>query len=168
MPEMILPILIPKHLERHNETLYFPEDECDTSHKKERLLYQGALNERKEKIVKCENVIKELKKKKNYLEQIVNNLLSESRIHEMGNKLNELQKEVIGLKGEIQNIKKKEKVIVINSISTKQAKKNIQELFNSGEVIYYSDIVEKLGIELKMVVKICNELIRDGIIKNEK
>jgi hypothetical protein len=56
-------------------------------------------------------------------------------------------------------------IIEIRGISREQAKAEITEIFGETEVpLYYSDIMEQLGIELELVVEICQELIDEGII----
>ena len=57
-----------------------------------------------------------------------------------------------------------EEVIVLRTISRKQAKREIKELFQSGETLYYSDIAERLRIDLPLVVEICQELGSEGEI----
>lgn len=54
--------------------------------------------------------------------------------------------------------------ITLRDISRKQARKEILDLFKSGETLYYSDIAERLRLDLKMVVDICNELEKQGQI----
>lgn len=58
-----------------------------------------------------------------------------------------------------------EKVILLREISKKEAKKEIRKLFSEGQILYYSDIAEKLGLDLQLVVDICNELQKEGKIK---
>ena len=56
-------------------------------------------------------------------------------------------------------------VIEIREVSREQAKAEITELFGTTEVpLYYSDIMERLGIELELVVELCQELIDEGVI----
>ena len=56
-------------------------------------------------------------------------------------------------------------VIEIREVSREQAKEEITELFDKTKVpLYYSDIMEQLGIELELVVEICQELIDEGAI----
>jgi DNA-binding Lrp family transcriptional regulator len=47
-------------------------------------------------------------------------------------------------------------------------KKRIEKLFDSGRILYYSDIANELNIDLEKVVKICEELLREGkvIVEN--
>ena len=56
-------------------------------------------------------------------------------------------------------------VIEIRDIGKEEARAEIIKLFDkTEEPLYYSDIMEKLGIELEMVVEICQELIDEGVI----
>lgn len=55
--------------------------------------------------------------------------------------------------------------VVLREISKEEAEKEILKLFSGGQVLYYSDIAEKLGLDLKLVVEICNELQSKGRIE---
>jgi len=57
------------------------------------------------------------------------------------------------------------KVIILREISKKDAEKEICKLFSEGKVLYYSDIAENLGLDLKMVVDICDKLQKRGVIE---
>ena len=57
-----------------------------------------------------------------------------------------------------------ERVIILRSITREDAKNEIVRLFQAGDVLDYGDIAERLQIELPLVVDICNELEREGII----
>ena len=59
----------------------------------------------------------------------------------------------------------KEKVIILREISKEEAEKEIRSLFSQGKTLYYSDIAERLGLDLQLVVEICNELQTRGEIK---
>lgn len=59
----------------------------------------------------------------------------------------------------------KEKIVVLREISKEEAEKEILKLFSGGQVLYYSDIAEKLGLDLKLVVEICSELQSKGRIE---
>ena len=58
-----------------------------------------------------------------------------------------------------------EEVVVLREISKEEAEKEILELFSKGHTLYYSDIAEQLGLDLKLVVEICNELQSRGEIE---
>jgi predicted DNA-binding transcriptional regulator len=57
-----------------------------------------------------------------------------------------------------------EKIIVLRDISYEDAKKEIKGLFLKGQTLYYSDISHELGISLRTVVTICDELYKNGEI----
>ena len=57
-----------------------------------------------------------------------------------------------------------EKVIVLREITVEEARAEIIDLFATGETFYYSDISERLRIDLEMVVDICRELQQEGVI----
>ena len=56
------------------------------------------------------------------------------------------------------------KVIVLRSVTKEQAKREIQDLFDTGETLYYSDVARRLDLELDLVVALCNELVQEGYI----
>jgi len=58
-----------------------------------------------------------------------------------------------------------EKVIILREITKEDAEKEIRELFSKGDTLYYSDIAERLRLDLDLVVDICNELQRRGEVK---
>jgi cell division protein FtsB len=57
-----------------------------------------------------------------------------------------------------------EQVIVLRSITRDQAKQEILELFQSGETLFFSDIVQRLRIDLPLVVETCQELHEEGVL----
>ena len=59
----------------------------------------------------------------------------------------------------------KARVVILREVSKGEAEKEILELFSQGKTLYYSDIAEQLGLDLKLVVEICNELQSRGEIK---
>ena len=58
-----------------------------------------------------------------------------------------------------------EQVIVLREITKDEARTEIAELFRSGETLYYSDIADRLRIDIEMVVEICRELLEEGAIQ---
>ena len=81
--------------------------------------------------------------------------------------IHELQKTVTALEEELGVLKtaSEEDVIVVRTVTRNQAKQEIQELFRSGATYYYSDISRSLGIELPLVVEICQELEESGEVE---
>lgn len=82
------------------------------------------------------------------------NILLQSEIEQMRSDLEQTKQKV----AELERRMPEEKVIVLREISRKQAKQEIQQLFSSGRTLYYSDIAEELGLDLELVVDICQEL----------
>lgn len=70
------------------------------------------------------------------------------------------------LKNEEDKNDSSEEVIVLRDISREQAKVEIKELFASGQTFYFSDIVEKLKLDLSLVVELCLELEKEGAIED--
>jgi len=62
-------------------------------------------------------------------------------------------------------LEREEKIVVLREISKEEAEKEILKLFSGGQVLYYSDIAEKLRLDLESVVEICNELQSKGEIE---
>jgi hypothetical protein len=56
------------------------------------------------------------------------------------------------------------KVIEIREITKDEAKAEIIDLFATGETLYYSDISERLRIDLEVVVEICHQLQDEDVI----
>ena len=54
--------------------------------------------------------------------------------------------------------------VMLRERSREQEKEEIRTLFRGGDTLYYSDIVERLGIGLRTVVEICDELKAAGEI----
>lgn len=57
-----------------------------------------------------------------------------------------------------------DEVIVLRTISREEAKQEIRELFKAGGSLFYSDISERLRIDLPLVVELCQELENEGEI----
>jgi hypothetical protein len=79
-----------------------------------------------------------------------------------------LRKEVDNIRRELDEIKKRmpeEKVVVLRDINRNEAKREISSLFASGKTLYYSDIAEELGLDLRIVVELCQELEAEGKVE---
>jgi hypothetical protein len=59
----------------------------------------------------------------------------------------------------------KEKTIILREVSKEEAEEEIRRLFSEGQILYYSDIAERLRLDLQLVVEICNELQSRGEIE---
>jgi hypothetical protein len=73
-----------------------------------------------------------------------------------------LKQELLELHERIASLEKKEEMLLIRDIPRKQAKQEIVKLLKSGKSYYYSEIVEKLQLDLELVVDICSELMGNG------
>ncbi|MBA7708571.1 hypothetical protein ES703_117473 [subsurface metagenome] len=56
------------------------------------------------------------------------------------------------------------RTIMLRETFREREKEEIRTLFRGSDTLYYSDIVERLGIGLRTVVEICDELKADGEI----
>jgi len=59
----------------------------------------------------------------------------------------------------------KERTVILREVSKEEAEKDILGLFSQGQTLYYSDIAEQLGLDLQLVVEICNKLQNRGEIE---
>jgi len=57
-----------------------------------------------------------------------------------------------------------EKVIEVREVTIDEARAEIVDLFAAGETLYYSDIAERLRLDLEMVVEICDKLEEEDMI----
>ena len=57
-----------------------------------------------------------------------------------------------------------EKVIELRETTMDEARAEIVDLFAAGETLYYSDIADRLRLDLEMVVEICHKLQEEDVI----
>ena len=84
----------------------------------------------------------------------------------------EAESEILRLREELAKVNRKltelekrtpqESVIILRDIPKEQAKEEIRQLFKTGRTLYCSDLVKELGINLRTVVEICDELEANG------
>lgn len=90
-------------------------------------------------------------------------------IAELQRENNHLQQQIEELKSKVEQLAEglpTQKTVILRQISKAEAKQEIKELFDSAnEPLYYSDIAEKLQLNIEMVVEICEELIEEGEIE---
>ena len=80
---------------------------------------------------------------------------------QLKDRVSALEEEVAELRASLAN----EDVIELREISRGKAKQEILELFQNGETLFYSDLAERLRIDLPLVVEICQELEKEGEIE---
>ena len=56
------------------------------------------------------------------------------------------------------------KVIELREVTMDEARAEIVDLFAAGETLYYSDIADRLRLDLEMVVEICHKLQEEDVI----
>lgn len=84
------------------------------------------------------------------------------------NAFQQLKDRVAALEAEVAELRASltdEEVIELRTISRKEAKQEILDLFQSGETLFYSGLAERLRIDLPLVVEICQELEKEGEIE---
>jgi len=84
--------------------------------------------------------------------------LLENQVSILLDKLEEISKRMRQLE------EAEEKIIVVRELPRKKAKNEIRKLFETGDVLDYGIIAEKLQLSLPLVVDICNELEEKGEI----
>lgn len=89
--------------------------------------------------------------------------IQNSRIQELQDRVSALEEQV-GLLLNLSDVADVE-VVELREVGREQAKSEIFELFAAGETLYYSDICERLSLELDIVVEICGELESEGAIE---
>lgn|GEM_PF-1410837 len=60
---------------------------------------------------------------------------------------------------------KAESLIVLREVPRREAKKEILQLFRECGPLYYSDIAERLRLDLELIVDLCSELEKERKIK---
>jgi hypothetical protein len=81
------------------------------------------------------------------------------RIASLERRLASLTRKVQGLSA-VQN-----GAVELRRLTKDQARAEIIDIFQSGETLYYSDIVQRLGIDIEDVIEICRELEAEGRIE---
>lgn len=85
-------------------------------------------------------------------------------IASLGSRIGEVEVRLASLTERLSGAGTEEKVIILRELTKEEATEEIRNLFRKGETLYYSDIAEKLGLDLEQVVEICNELVGKGEI----
>ena len=88
-------------------------------------------------------------------------------VEEVHTEVQRLKEKVAKLEKEIKALQdggSEGEVIVLRTVTREQAKQEIMELFQTGETLYYSDIAQRLRIDLPLVVEICQEPENEGEI----
>lgn len=84
-----------------------------------------------------------------------------------GEEIGKLRSRVAALEAQVARLEENsaEQVIVLREITREEARIEITDLFRAGETLYYSDIAERLRIDLETVVAICRELQEEGAVR---
>lgn len=85
----------------------------------------------------------------------------DERIRTLEERVAKLEEEVEWLQGE----SRAGEVIELRDISSEDAKQEILGLFSSGEILYMSEVAERLGLPDQQVVEICVALLKEGELK---
>lgn len=81
-------------------------------------------------------------------------------------RIGDLEKQVDSLRREVSRLSEASlKTVVLRLMTQKEARAEILSVFQSGRTLYYSDIVQELGIDIDQVVEVCEELESEGRIE---
>ncbi len=84
-------------------------------------------------------------------------------INQMRDEVNDLKERVAELEAQVEALSSAAgKLVMIRTIDRAEAKREIHNLFESGETLYYSDFVQRLGLDISVVVELCKELESEG------
>jgi len=97
---------------------------------------------------------------------------SEDAIRNAARELGALRTRVLELERKVESLSRRlddlvqpgMAVITLREIPRSQAKDEIRALFAGGEVLDYGDVAERLALDLQLVVEVCGELEREGVI----
>lgn len=94
-------------------------------------------------------------------------VLDTSMVDEMLTEIGHLKARISALERKTTDIQaaSEEQLIVLRTITKEQAKQEILELFRSAGTLFYSDIAERLRIDLPLVVELCQELEQEEEIE---
>ncbi len=96
----------------------------------------------------------------NFFDSIISGNSIQAQFQVLNNEIKRLNDEIETLKTELN----KQEVLELREIPLDQARNEIKEWIKCQENSwYYSDIVEELGIDLEYVVKIIDDLNKDGL-----
>ena len=78
-----------------------------------------------------------------------------------------LKQEIAEMKGMFEGLGTAEPVFELRQVSHEDAKREIKQYFQAhhGKSIDAADLQEALGIDIQMVIQICQDLEREGQIK---
>lgn len=91
--------------------------------------------------------------------------IAEDRIGTLEARVAVLERELETLKRDASGERESEVVVVLRSVSRDQAREEIRGLFASEETLYYSDIVQRLGLDIALVIDLCQELEAGGEVE---
>jgi hypothetical protein len=56
------------------------------------------------------------------------------------------------------------RTVILRTIPEDEARHEIAALFEEGKELFYSDVAERLGLDLALVVRLCEQLAAEGRI----
>lgn len=95
-----------------------------------------------------------------FLDSFINKNNIQAQFQVLNSEINKLNREIKTLKSELNN----QEILELRDIPFNQARKEIKEWIACRENSwYYSDIVDELGLDLEIVIKVIDDLHKDGI-----
>ncbi len=90
----------------------------------------------------------------------------QSPLDEQAERITALERRLASLTRKVQRLSATQNgAVELRNLTRAQARSEIIDLFQSGETLYYSDIVQRLGIDIEDVIEICRELETEGRIE---
>jgi len=87
-------------------------------------------------------------------------------LDEQAERIASLERRLASLTRKVQRLSSVQNgAVELRRLTKDQARAEIMELFQSGGPLYYSDIVQRLGIDIEDVIEICRELEDEGRIE---
>ena len=81
-------------------------------------------------------------------------------------RIGDLETQVDSLRREVSRLSEaSSKSVILRAMTQDEARAEILSIFRSGRTLYYSDIVQELGIDIDQVVEVCEELESEGRIE---
>jgi len=98
--------------------------------------------------------------------------VKDAKIEELSNQISKLTEQVNRLESIINKMGEgietvqvgSEDVIVLRSLTREEAKKEILDLLDKSDKLYYYDIAEALRLDLEQIVELVSELESEGLV----
>ena len=98
---------------------------------------------------------------------VAHDIAMEADVRSVQKEVESIKQEIAEMKAILEGLGTAEPVFELREVSYEDAKREIKQYFEAhhGESIDAGDLQEALGIDIQMVIQICQDLERDGQIK---